>query len=377
MRSKVQQLILVVLIILTLASVAGTVFAINQYVPQMTEELFGEADPNLDESQRLLFSVYLFLHRADLKQPALSTDKGKVFVIQSGDTASMISERLHTEGWIKNPEVFNIYLKYKGIDRRIQAGSYFFSADDTPLSMAEQIYDSDPENVDFSILPGWRVEEIADLIPGGGFSFSADDFLEAFQSPGEEIIIELGFRPDNLEGLLFPTKYSFLRVSSPQSVVQEMVRTLLEHLPERYEEQVAENGLSLYEAVILASIIQKEAVIIEEAPLIAGVFINRLNEGIPLQSDPTVQYALGFIEDQQTWWKNPLTSKDLNVDSPFNTYRRVGLPPAPICNPGAPALLAVANPQESEYFYFRSACDGSGLHTFSRTYEEHLESACK
>jgi len=377
MRNRTQQLILTVLIFFTIACVVGAAFAINNHIPQITEQIFGEADQNLDASQRLLYSIYLLIHRADLEQPALSTDMRKKFNIQSGDNASMISERLHIEGWISNPEVFNIYLKYKGIDRRIQAGSYTFSADDTPLKIAEQIHDTDPENVDFSILPGWRIEEIAGLIPGSGFTFSVDDFLETIQSPGEDIYDELGFYPDNLEGLLFPTRYTFLRISSPENVIDEMVRAFFDYLPAEYEQHVAEYGLSLYEAVILASIIQKEALIIQEAPLIAGVFINRLNEGMPLQSDPTVQYALGFNEDQQSWWKNPLTLEDLKIDSPFNTYKRFGLPPTPICNPGAQALLAVANPEVSEYFYFRSACDGSGLHIFSRTYEEHLESACK
>lgn len=377
MRNKVQHLILAVLIIITLACVAGAVFAVNNYVPQMTERIFGEADENLDASQRMLYSVYLLMHRTDLEQPALSADEGKLFIIKSGDTGSMISERLKAEGWIKNTDVFNVYLKYKGIDRRVQAGSYYLSSGDTPLEIAKRIHDADPENVDFSILPGWRVEEIAGLIPASGLNFSADDFLEAFHSPGEETISELSFRPENLEGLLYPTSYILSRTSSPQSVIQEMVRTFFAQLPAEYGEQVAKHGLSLYDAIILASIIQKEAVVIEEAPLIAGVFINRLREGMPLQSDPTVQFALGFIEDQQSWWKNPLTSEDLKVTSPYNTYTRAGLPPAPICNPGAPAMLSVANPAITEFLYFRSACDGSGLHTFSRTYEEHLEAACK
>jgi UPF0755 protein len=377
MPNKVQQLILAVLIIFTLACFAGAVFAFNNYVPEMTERIFGEADENLDASQRMLYSVYLLMHRADLEQSALSADEGKVFIIQPGDTASIISERLKMEGWIKNPDVFNVYLKYKGIDRRVQAGAYYLSPDDTPLGIADRIHDADPENVEFSILPGWRVEEVARLIPASGFNFSDDDFLEVFNSPGNEILGESGIQPENLEGLLYPTSYTLSRTSSPLSVIQEMVRTFFAQMPAEYEEQVAKHGLSVYDAIILASIIQKEAVVIEEGPLIAGVFINRLKEGMPLQSDPTVQYALGFNEDQQSWWKNPLTSEDLKVTSFFNTYLSVGLPPAPICNPGTPALLSVANPANTEFLYFRSACDGSGLHTFSRTYEEHLEAVCK
>jgi UPF0755 protein len=135
-------------------------------------------------------------------------------------------------------------------------------------------------------------------------------------------------------------------------------------------------GLSIYEAVTLASIVEKEAVVDDEKPMIASVFYNRLAQGMRLETDPTVQYALGFSEEWSTWWKSPLSNADLAVESPYNTYLAFGLPPTPICNPDLGSLRAVAFPAETPYLYFRAACDGSGRHNFSITFEEHLNNAC-
>jgi UPF0755 protein len=134
-------------------------------------------------------------------------------------------------------------------------------------------------------------------------------------------------------------------------------------------------GLSVHEAVTLASIIEREAVIPEERPRIAAVFLNRLERGMKLETDPSIQYVLG-LQASGSWWKTDLTQQDLQIDSPYNTYRYPGLPPGPIANPGLSALQAVAEPLETDELYFRALCDGSGRHAFARTYEEHLQNAC-
>jgi UPF0755 protein len=139
---------------------------------------------------------------------------------------------------------------------------------------------------------------------------------------------------------------------------------------------MTKQGLSVFEGVTIASIVEREAVLPGEMPTIASVFLNRLRAGMPLQADPTVQYALGYHDVQKTWWTNPLSAQDLQIDSPYNTYLVNGLPPGPIANPGLLALQAVAQPGETEYLYFRAACDGSGRHNFARTYAEHQENAC-
>jgi UPF0755 protein len=140
---------------------------------------------------------------------------------------------------------------------------------------------------------------------------------------------------------------------------------------------IEQQGLSLYEGVILASIVEREAILAEEMPIIASVFYNRLAIGMRLETDPTVQYAIGYNPGQGTWWTNPLSLSDLQIDSPYNTYLYPGLPPSPISNPSITALQAVAFPAQTPYYYFRAACDGSGRHNFSETYDQHLSNACE
>jgi UPF0755 protein len=111
-------------------------------------------------------------------------------------------------------------------------------------------------------------------------------------------------------------------------------------------------------------------------PLIASVFLNRLNADIKLDADPTVQYAVGYNAAQATWWTNPLSFEDLQLDSPYNTYLYAGLPPGPICNPSIDALRSVAFPAQTPYYFFRAACDGSGRHLFAETFDEHVNNAC-
>jgi UPF0755 protein len=165
---------------------------------------------------------------------------------------------------------------------------------------------------------------------------------------------------------------------------QASVNQLLSKILMNFEAQVnnemqvgfSNQGLSVYQAVTLASIVEREAINDEEMPMLASVFYNRLAINQRLASDPTVQYALGYNTQQATWWTNPLSLTDLEIDSPYNTYLYPNLPPGPICNPGLSALRAVAFPAQTPYYYFRAACDGSGNHLFAETYEQHLANEC-
>jgi len=163
---------------------------------------------------------------------------------------------------------------------------------------------------------------------------------------------------------------------SAGQLVTELVRDFALHLSPELRDGFARQNLTVHHAVTLASIIAREAVVDDEQPLIASVFLNRLAANMKLDSDPTVQYALGYDAVNQTWWKNPLDLADLQVDSPYNTYRYAGLPPAPIANPGLSALQAVAYPAQTPYYYFRARCDGSGRHAFAETFEQHVQNNC-
>ncbi len=178
------------------------------------------------------------------------------------------------------------------------------------------------------------------------------------------------------EGFLHPDSYVIHRGTSADQLIQEFVRNFGLQLSSDLERAIDRQGLTVYQAVTLASLVEREAVHDEEKPLIASVFLNRLEIGMKLDSDPTVQYALGYDIVAQTWWKNPLSLVDLQFNSPFNTYIYEGLPPAPIANPSLKSLHAVAFPAETEYYFFRAQCDGSGYHSFAKDFEEHLLNAC-
>ena len=189
-------------------------------------------------------------------------------------------------------------------------------------------------------------------------------------------LVAVGIDPQApaLEGYLFPDAYPVGRDTTAAALIELMLARFDERVTPAMRQAYGALGLTLREAVIVASIIQREAVLDEEKPLMAAVFLNRLRAGMPLQADPTVQYALGYQAAAETWWKVPLTADDLQVNSPYNTYLYGGLPPGPISNPGLAALQAVANPAAVEYLFFVVDCAAAtpGAHAFSVTYEEHV-----
>jgi UPF0755 protein len=231
--------------------------------------------------------------------------------------------------------------------------------------------------VTFHILPGWRKEEIAASLPTSGLNISPEEFLAATAMRPEGLPFS-GDLPAHAsaEGFLFPDSYRLKREANVQELLQAFLSNFNRKVSNSLIEGFRNQGLDVYQAVTLASLVQREAVSSDEMPLIASVFLNRLEAGMKLDSDPTVQYALGYNLDKQTWWTNPLGLEDLQVDSPYNTYQYAGLPPGPIANPSLTALQAVAFPAQTPYYYFRSACDSSGKHTFAETFEEHLQNEC-
>jgi UPF0755 protein len=226
----------------------------------------------------------------------------------------------------------------------------------------------------FTVLPGWRMEEIAAALPTSGLEFSPEAFLAAAATP--QVSYDLIPAGASAEGFLQPGTYVLPRITTSDQLVSTLVEGFASNLPAEFPAVFANNGLTLYQAVILASIIQREVMVEEEMSLVASVFYNRLAIGMKLQTDPTVQYALGYNAAQGTWWTNPLNLDDLQFNSPYNTYLYPGLPPAPISNPGQAALAAVAYPAESPYYYFQAKCDGSGFHNFAETYEQHQQNYC-
>jgi UPF0755 protein len=181
---------------------------------------------------------------------------------------------------------------------------------------------------------------------------------------------------ESLEGFLLPVSYTIKRDATTASFLATFVQAFNQQVNQDLRDGFKRQNLSLFEAVTLASMVQKEAVVEEEQPIIASVFLNRLAVQMKLDSDPTVQYALGYNSSQKSWWTNPLTADDLQTQSPYNTYLNAGLPPGPIANPSLSALQAVAFPAQTPYYYFRARCDGSGKHLFAKTLDEQVNNAC-
>jgi UPF0755 protein len=269
------------------------------------------------------------------------------------------------------------YLVYRGFDVTLMAGTYRLSPANSPIQIADSMQDPSSQEVVFSILPGWRLEEIAASLPTSGLAIIPEEFMSA-TTEGNPSLRDARLPDDlsSLEGYLMPGQYPVTRGTTLDELLGVLISSFFSSTTDSILVGFTDQGLSLEQAVILASIIQRETQVADEMPVIASVFINRLAAGMRLESDTTVQFALGFDPVSKSWWKVPLNAIDLSFNSTYNTYLVAGLPPAPICNPGIEALQAVAQPASTGYYFFRALCDGSGRHAFADTYELHLANAC-
>ena len=352
----------------------ATVVAAASTAPKMAEQAYGPASPALSGGQRLSYSVRMLWHTADLTQPYAPGMPEQVFIIAPGESVISISDHLEVVGLIRDAETFRLYLIWTGLDTSIQSGSFKLNAGMTAMEIAAALQDPTPTEAVLVVLAGWRMEEIAAALPTSGLDIAPADFIAAAFAPGTV--------PDFLpagataEGFLYPDRYTLPRTTDASQLVSVLLSNFTLHLSVDLRDGFSRHGLTMYEAVVLASIIEREAVVEEEMPILASVFYNRLAIGMKLESDPTVQYALGYNSIQGTWWTNPLSLYNLQYDSPFNTYAYPGLPPTPISNPSLTALQAVAFPAQTPYYYFMARCDGSGTHNFAETFEEHQQNLC-
>jgi UPF0755 protein len=346
-------------------------------LPGQAEQIFGPPASGLNAYQRYTLAAQLLMNETQLLTARDPQGQPQPFEIELGETTYSITNRLEREGLVSNAAVLRDYLIYSGLDTTIQAGEYKLSPRFSPLEIAHALQDATPSEITFRILPGWRLEEIAAALPTSGLSFSPEAFLEIAGNPPVSLPLAQERPPGaSLEGFLFPDSYRLPRAITVEAFLQKVLEDFQARLSPDLIQGWQNQGLSPFQAVTLASIVQREAIAEEEMPMIASVFTNRLVAGMRLDSDPTVQYALGYDDAKGSWWKNPLSLDDLQVDSPYNTYQIRGLPPGPIANPSLNALRAVAFPADTPYYYFRAACDGSGKHNFAETFEQHQANAC-
>ena len=365
-----RKLIVAVSIFLIFVCLVGIIF----YIPSRAIRVFGPPSSSLPLPQRIQYSALLLWYDVLLTKPLDTNGLEQGFVIEQGESVNSVANHLESLGLIRSVEAFRAYLIYTGLDTTLQAGEYKLSTGMSTIDIARKLQDATPEEVTFVILPGWRMEEIAASLPTSGLSIQPDEFLDAARSSHHEF--DFLASADTSEGFLFPDSYTVPRGVTADVLVNGFLRNFALRLTPEIKNGFEQQGLSVYEAVTLASLVERESMKVEEQPLIASVYLNRLRQDMKLDADPTVQYALGYSPLQESWWTSPLTLIDLQVNSPYNTYLNPGLPPSPIANPGLDALQAVAFPAESNYLYFRAKCDGSGFHEFSETFDEHLANGC-
>lgn len=335
---------------------------------------------HLNLIERLYLQNYLITHEPQLAQSAGSNTVPVSFIITAGETASGIAANLATAGALKDQQLFLNYLRYYGLDSQLEAGEFTLSPYLTVPQLAQTLTTAYARDVELRFLEGWRSEEMARYLTAtspaqiDATAFSAIVQRQAaFDLSPYHFLVALPAEA-SLEGYLFPDTYRVPADADAAYLVDMMLRNFDRRVDPAMRQQFGAQGLALHQAVTLASIVEREAVVAEERPLIAGVFYNRLALGMRLETDPTVQYALGYQADTDSWWKSPLTLNDLRADSPYNTYMVTGLPPGPIANPGLFSLRAVAAPAPSDYLFFVVDCTAvtPGAHVFSVTFEEHL-----
>lgn len=346
-------------------------------IPGQVQPLFGTPNPELNSFQKLRYSIELYFNKDELLTASDSTATDSIqFEIKNDQTVQSISQSLEDQKLIKNADHFNNLLVYAGLDTLIQSGKFKLSPSMSPVEIAVSLANSANGDITFSIIPGWRLEEIAESLATSGLNITADDFLNIAQDPNSNgINIPIRDVP-SLEGLLLPGFYEIKREATATDLVNTILLTIQSLIIPDLENALAQQGLNPYEGIILASIVQRESIHSEEMKMIASVFLNRLRLGMKLDSDPTVQYSLGYYAEKNTWWKNPLSLNDLKINSLYNTYLHPGLPPTPIGNPSLDAINGVAFPEESDYLFFQAKCDGSGFHNFALTFDEHLQNSC-
>ncbi|WP_162909926.1 endolytic transglycosylase MltG [Aggregatilinea lenta] len=322
----------------------------------------------------------LSLARSDeaLNTPAGSDPTTRRFTVNSGDSASTIAANLLADGLISDSGLFVDYVVYHRLDDELEAGTFFLQQTQTIPQIARALTDAASATIPFRTLEGWRLEEIAQVIDSNPLlDFSGADFL-AVVGPGGTIPADFKARvgiPDtlsngrspSLEGFLYPGTYQLKPGITPEELRDEMLAEFDAHVTSEFYDDAAE-GLTMYQVVTLASIVQKEAVDLDEAPVIASVYLNRFRLPMRLDADPTVQYALGNTRDASTWWPSITQADYYGLDGlpnqSYSTYLNEDLPPGPIAAPGLPAIRAVVQPAETQYYYFRRGCEDDNRHVF-------------
>lgn len=290
-------------------------------------------------------------------------------IIPSQSTASQIAVLLKKHDLIHSEAAFLSYCKKEAYDNRLKAGHYRLSRSQALAVIALYIAEGRVVNISFTIPEGYTVEQIRKLLIDKKIC-SAEDWDRAMEKEYNYAFLkEVPSRQKNiLEGFLFPDTYSISEDCQIEQIIELMLSNFQELWDKEFALEAKSQKRSIYDTVIIASLIEKEARVAKERPIISGVIKNRLDDGMPLQIDATILFAL---QDH----KEIISYRDLEIESPYNTYKYAGLPPGPIACPGQSALAAALKPAQHNYYYY--VYKGDGSHYFSRTFAEHLQAQRK
>jgi UPF0755 protein len=293
----------------------------------------------------------------DAISPANSSNKNSQnFIIQSGESARSIATRLKNVGLIRDQIGFFLLVKFNKSDNNLQAGDFRLNPSMTATEILNELSHGTLDSW-VTTLEGWRIEEVA------------------LQLAKQISIPESEFLKNAREGYMFPDTYLIGKDATAGAVIETFLHNFQTRVTPDIINAFKKNNLTQDEGIILASIVEREGRSDTDRPIIAGILLKRLQNDWPLQADATLQYALGYQAGDKSWWKKSLTDFDKKVQSPYNTYLHIGLPPAPICNPGLSSIKAVANPIPSDYWYYIH--DNNGVAHYATTIEQHEANVAK
>jgi UPF0755 protein len=300
---------------------------------------------------------------ARLNEPFKAYAASEQFVdVTSGAGPSTIGQRLVEAGVVRDAYSWRAALWLSGRARDLKAGEYRFDRPMTTMEVVDKLARGDVYRRLVTFREGLTINEMSAVYEQAGLG-AAEDFRKAARDPAS--IRDLDPAAPDLEGYLFPDTYSLGRETPATALVAQMVASFKKAFTSALQEAAQAHGLTVREAVTLASLVEKETAIADERSIVAAVYFNRRKIGMPMQADPTVIYAMQRAGN----YNGNIRREDLQIDSPYNTYRYPGLPPGPIAAPGKAALEAAVNPAPVDYLYFVSKNDGS--HVFARTLDEH------
>ena len=305
----------------------------------------------------------------DLAQPVSAGSGALVTItVKPGMSTQDIGQVLRESNLIKSVPLFRLVARIEGMEKSLQAAEYSFSPSMSVRRIVDMLARGEVAYRQFTVPEGYTIDQIATLLAEKNLADAAK-FKEAAKNSPPFDYIEAGptvVYP--VEGFAFPDTYRVARGVNEAQILRMMVYQFNDRFTSEMREQARQTGLSLREVIILASLVEKEARVETERPIIAGVFLNRLRLEMPLQSCATIQYILGYPKPE-------LTVQDTQLPSPYNTYQHMGLPPGPIANPGIESIRAVLYPAVTDNLYF--VADSHGVHQFSRTYDQHLEAIAR